>query len=78
MPLASQERPGDILHPNFVDSWPTYFDVSVTNTLQPRNRALPSAGVAELETEMNKDAKYEEHIQSHGGRFVPLVVPILK
>ena len=76
---TTQERPGDILHPNFIDSRPTYFDVSVTNTLQPRNlnRALSSAGVAALETEMKKDAKYEEHIRSHGGRFVPLVVETL-
>lgn len=30
----SQDRPGDIFHPDFMDSMPTYFDVSVCNTLQ--------------------------------------------
>ncbi len=54
-------------------------DVSVTSTLQPGNlnRALSNAGVAAREAEMRKDAKYEEHVHRHGGRFVPLVVESL-
>lgn len=75
----SQERPGDIAHPTFVDGRPTYFDVSVSNTLQPGNlnRALSMAGVAALEAEMRKDTKYEDHVRSQGGRFIPLVVESL-
>ena len=75
----SQNCPGDILHPSFIDGGATFFDISVTNTLQPGNlnRALSNAGVAALETEMWKDAKYEEHVKEHGGRFVPLVVESL-
>ncbi len=75
----SQDRPGDILHPNFVDGRATFFDVSVTSTLQPGNlnRALSNAGVAAREAEMRKDAKYEEHVHRHGRRFVPFVVESL-
>ncbi len=75
----SQERPGDVAHPSFVDGRPTFFDISVTTTLRPGNlnRALVTAGVAAVETEMKKDAKYENHVRNHGGRFVPLVVESL-
>ncbi len=75
----SQARPGDVSHPSFIDGRPTFFDVSVPNTLQPSNlnRALSSAGVASLEAEMKKDEKYYDHVRNHGGRFVPLVVESL-
>lgn len=76
----SQERPGDVSHPSFVDGRPTFFDISVVNTLQPGNlnRALATAGVAALETEMKKDTKYEDLVRGHGGRFVPLIVESMR
>ena len=38
---SSGDRPGDIFHPDFADGRPTYFDVSVRNSLLPQylNRA---------------------------------------
>ena len=52
----SQERPWDIAHPSSVDGRPTFFDVSVTNTLQPGNlnHALATAGVAATDEKGHK------------------------
>ena len=76
---TSLECPDDILHPTFMDGRPTYFDVSVTNTLQPGNlnRSLSHAGVAAMEAELKKDVKYDQHVWDHGGRFAPLIVESL-
>ena len=43
---TSDMRPGDIFHPNFQHGLPTYFDVTVRNSLQPAYlvRAASHAG----------------------------------
>ncbi len=75
----SQDRPGDIFHPDFTDGRPTYFDVSVTNTLQSGSIAIASiaAGSVGLEAEMRKDDKHAANVGGVGGVFVPLVVETL-
>ena len=72
-------RPGDIFHPDFSDGKPTYFDVSVRNSLLPHflSRASLVAGVASSAGEMDKDAKYDHNVSSAGCVFFPLVVETL-
>ena len=67
----SQRRPGDVYHPDFFDGCPTFFDISVRNSLQPNhlNEASTSAGVAAASGEAEKDAKHRPS--------VPLVVESL-
>lgn len=75
----SQIRPGDVYHPDFTNSRPTHFDISVRNTTQSStiNRASESAGVAASEGEASKDEKYELIVERAGAVFVPLVVETL-
>ena len=76
---SSAVRPGDIFHPDFSDGKPTYFDVSVRNSLLPHflSRASLVAGVASSAGEMDKDAKYNHNVSSAGCVFFPLVVETL-
>ena len=75
----SQRRPGDVYHPDFLDSCPTFFNISVRNSLQPNhlNEASTSAGVAAASGEAEKDAKHHPSVEQVGGRFVPLMVESL-
>ena len=75
----SQRRPGDVHHPDFLDGRPTFFDISVRNSLQPNhlNEASTSAGVAAAAGEAEKDAKHRSSVEQGGGRFVPFVVESL-
>ena len=68
-----------IYHPDFSDGHPTYFDVSVRNTLQPgnHNRASTDAGAAAIAGEMEKDSKHAGAVEEAGGRFFPLVTETL-
>ena len=74
----SKERPGDIFHPTFSDSRPTYFDVSIRSPLNPGNVNLSSssAGSAGLQGEVEKDAKHADQVENAGGVFVPLIVEV--
>ena len=76
---SSAVRPGDIFHPDFSDGKPTYFDISVRNSLLPHflSRASLVAGVASSAGEMDKDAKYDHNVSSAGCVFFPLVVETL-
>ena len=76
---ASQDRPGDIFHPDFLNGKPTYFDLTVRNSLQPGiiNLSSISAGVAGLQGEQSKDSKYANTVEKAGGEFVPLAVETL-
>ena len=73
---SSAVRPGVIFHPNFSDGKPTYFDISVRNSLLPHflSRASLVAGVASSAGEMDKDAKYDHNVSRAGCVFFPLVV----
>ena len=71
--------PGDIFHPDFSDGKPTYFDISVQNSLLPQFFSGTSfvAGIASSAGEMDKDAKYDHNVSSAGCVFFPLVVETL-
>ncbi len=75
----SQARPGDIYHPDYSNGYPTFFDISVRNTLQPSviNRAASSAGVAASEGEAQKDQKHKALVEEAGAIFTPLVTETL-
>ena len=72
-------RPGDIFHPDFSDGKPTYFYISVRNSLLPHflSRTSLVAGIASSAGEMDKDAKYDHNVSSAGCVFFPLVVETL-
>ena len=74
-----RKRPGDIFHPDFADGRPTYFDISVRNTLQPGNlnHASVNAGAAAVAGEIEKDRKHTDNVEHGGGCFYPLVVETL-
>ena len=76
---SSDMHPGDIFHPNFSDGKPTYFDISMWNSLLPQflSRASLVAGIASSAGEMDKDAKYGHDVSSAGCVFFPLVVETL-
>ena len=76
---SSALHPGDIFHPDFSDGKPTYFDISVRNSLLPQflSRASLVAGIASSAGEMDKDAKYDHNVSSAGCVFFPLVVETL-
>ena len=72
----NQSRPGDIFHPDFLRGHPTYFDVSVTNSLQQSfivSSAI-TAGSAAAAGEMEKDLRHQLNVESTGSIFYPLVV----
>ena len=53
--------------------------VSVRNSLQPCfiNDAATEGGEAAIAGEMEKDEKHQDHVESHGRHFYPLVVKCL-
>lgn len=75
----SQDRPGDIFHPDFSSGNPTYFDVSIRNTLQSSrfHVSSTSAGAVGAAGEALKDARHAANVASVGGVFIPVVVESL-
>ena len=75
----SNERPGDIFHPDFQLGKPAFFDISVCNSLQPSYLSIAacSAGAAGEAGEMEKDSKYDSRISASGALFFPLIVESL-
>ena len=75
----SNARPGDIYHPDFERGRPTYFDITVRNSLQPTYmvKAACQAGVAAEAGEREKDSSYKDIVSENGGVFYPLVVESL-
>ena len=69
----SNNRPGDVYHPDFVLGKSAYFDVSVRCSLQLQFlcKAAVQAGVAGEAGEIEKDSKHEEDVLSAGGQFNP-------
>ena len=76
MSWASQDRPNGVFHPNFINGKPTYFILTVHNSLQPGIINL-SWDVAGLQGEQSKYIKYARPVQKAGGEIVPLAVETL-
>ena len=55
-------RPGDVFHPDFEQGLPTYFDLTVRNSLQPLYiaQAAQHAGVATEAEEKEKDCRRQQ------------------
>ena len=72
-------RPGDVFHPDFEQGLPTYFDLTVRNSLQPLYiaQAAQHAGVAKEAGEKEKDCRHEGLVTATGSVFHPLVVESL-
>ena len=75
----SNNRPGDIYHPDFMLGKPAYINVTVRSSLQPQYllRAAVEAGAASEAGEMEKDERHEREVTAAGGIFIPLVVETL-
>ena len=75
----TNNRPGDVYHPDFALGKSAYFDVSVRCSVQPQflSRATVQAGAAREAGQMEKDSKHEEDVVSAGSLFFPLVVESL-
>ena len=76
---TSDMRPGDIFHPNFRHGLPTYFDVTVRNSLQPAYlvRAASHTGAAAEAGEMKKDAPHDTFVTSTGSNLNHLLSNLL-
>ena len=74
----SNTRPGDIYHPDFDNGKPSFFDISVSNVLQPStiSTAVNAGAIAERR-EISKDNKQHSTVKTAGGSFFPLVVETL-
>ena len=72
----SNNQPGDVFHPDFLKGRPTFFDVSVRNSMQPSyvSKAAIKPGVAAEAGEIEKDEKHNKVVTQAGGHFYPLIV----
>ena len=72
----NQSHPGDLYHPDFCQGRPTFFDISVRNTLSPSisSRASVSARAAAAAGEVLKDKYLENNVITAGGLFYPMIV----
>lgn len=71
---ASTDRPGDIYHPDYTDGRQTYFDLSVTNTLQPGtiNSSSNIAGEEGLQSDGRKDVRHADNVVETLGVWIPI------
>ncbi|XP_062520169.1 uncharacterized protein LOC134195179 [Corticium candelabrum] len=69
-------RPGDTFHPDFLLDRPSFFDVTIANSLQPSFiiTAAINAGAA---AEACKDFCHADRVTAAGGIFYPLAVETL-
>ena len=76
---TSEAMPGDINHPDFEQGLPTYFDLTVRNSLQPAYliKAATCAGAAAEAGELEKDQRHDSLVSSTGSIFYPVVVESL-
>ena len=74
-----ETRPGDDFHPDFEQGLPTYFDVTVQNSLQPSYlvKAASHPGAAAEAGEIKKDQKHDGIVSQSDGVFHPLMVETL-
>ena len=73
---TSEARPGDIFHPDFERGLPTYFDLTVRNSLQPAY-LIKAATCACAAGELEKDQRHDSLVSSTGSIFYPVVVESL-
>ena len=71
--------PGDVYHPDFHHSRPTYFDISVCSTTQasPISSSSTCAGVAAAAEELAKDERHQDVVEEAGCDFSPLLLKCL-
>ena len=76
---TSEARPGDIFHPDFEQGLPTYFDLTVRNSLQPAYliKTATCAGAAAEAGELEKDQRHDSLVSSTGSIIYPIVVESL-
>ena len=67
----SSDRPGDVLHLEFYNDCPTYFDISVRSALHSGviMHSAASPGFAARRGEMEKDAWHKGLVEAAGGVF---------
>ena len=72
----SNNRPGDVFHPDFLEGRLAFFYVSVRNSMQPSyfSKAAIKPGAAAEAAEIEKDEKHDKVITQEGGHFYPLIV----
>ena len=77
---TSEARPGDIFHPDFERGLPTYFDLTVRNSLQPAYliKAATCAGAAAEAGELEKDQRHDSLVSSTGSIFYPIGILVTK
>ena len=69
----SNNRPGDVFHPDFLEDRPAFFDVSVRNSMQPSyvSKAAIKPGAAAEAGEIEKDEKHDRVVTQAGWSFLP-------
>ena len=72
----TNNRPGDVYHPNFQFGRPAYIDLTIRNTVQLKfvANSANSAGSAAAAGKLEKGIKYEEAVADSGALFFPLAV----
>ena len=60
----TNNRPGDVFHPNFHNGRPAFFDVSVRNSFQPKfiQQSAITGGAAARAGEEEKDLRHEQDV----------------
>ena len=76
---TSNSRPGAIFHPNFEHGLPTYFDLTVRNSLQLSYlvEAATCLGAAAAAGEIETDQRHDATVPNTGSMFHPLGVESL-
>ena len=72
----SNDRPGDVFHPDFLQGKAAFFDISVRNSFTNHfiNSCSTKAGAAAEAGEVQKDLRYDSDVTSAGASFYPMIV----
>ena len=72
----SNDRPGDVFHPDFLQGKAAYFDISVRNSFTTCfiNNCSTKAGAAAEAGEVQKDLHYDSDVTNAGASFYPMIV----
>ena len=70
-------RPGDVLHSDFQQGRPAYFDITIRNSLQSSYISLSAREAGALAGESEKDYRHWEAVERTGCKFFPLAVETL-
>ena len=76
---TNEAGPGDIFHPDFERGLPTYFDLTVRNSLQPSYlvKRTSRPGAAAEAGEIEKDQRHDCMVSQTGSVFHPLMLETL-